>query len=107
MKEVSTIRKVLLNDDNSNSSVAFNLKQLNRITITIDDIVDAQVLTSGNDFLKKFDLLAVCPGNSKIFSYLCKTAEIDLISIDFTHKIPFPMKKKLVINYSNNRYTNK
>ena len=96
MKEISTIRKLIINENDTNNNLSFNMKQLNRITITIDDISDAQSLTSGNEFLKKFDLVAICPGNAKIFSYLCKTAEIDLISIDFSHKVPFPMKKKLV-----------
>ncbi len=62
----------------------------------MDELVDCQSLTAGNEYLKTFDIVAVCPGNSKVFSYLCKTAEIDMISIDFTHKVPFTLNKKLV-----------
>lgn len=73
-----------------------NIEQLNRITITVDDVYDAQSITSGNEVIKQFDIVAVCPGNAKIFNYLCKTADIDIISIDFSHKVPFTMNKKLV-----------
>jgi ribonuclease P/MRP protein subunit RPP1 len=58
--------------------------------------VDAQSLTIGNETLKNFDIIAVCPGNIKVFAYLCKTAEIDIISLDFTHRLPFGLNKKLI-----------
>ena len=74
------------------------LKQLNRLTVTIDELADAQSLTTGNEYLRKFDIIAASPGNAKVFEYLCKTAEIDLISIDFTRRIPFSINKKLVTN---------
>jgi RNase P/RNase MRP subunit p30 len=73
-----------------------SLRQLQRITLTIDDIIDAQSLTSGNELLKSFDIVAVRPENIKIFSYLCKTADIDIICLDFTHRLPFNLNKKLL-----------
>jgi ribonuclease P/MRP protein subunit RPP1 len=72
------------------------IRQFNRLTIAIDDVIDVQYLTAGNETLKQFDIIAVCPGNMKVFAYLCKTAEIDIISLDFTHKIPFSFNKKLL-----------
>ncbi len=78
------------------SNQTAHVQQYNRITITIDELVDAQQLTSGNEYLRLFDIVAVCPGNAKIFSFLCKTAQIDIISINFSHKIPFTLNKKLV-----------
>lgn len=70
--------------------------QYNRITVTVDDLADAQLLTTGNEVLRSYDIVAACPGNAKIFSYLCKTAEVDIISINFAYKVPFTLNKKLV-----------
>ena len=97
MKEISIFRRVSSQPDNE--PVVFRLKQLNRLSLTVDAISEAQTITSGNEYCKKFDILSVCPGNAKVFAYLCKTAEIDIISIDFSHKISFPLKKKLVSIY--------
>jgi RNase P/RNase MRP subunit p30 len=72
------------------------VRQLSRITVTIDEVVDAQALTAGNETLKAFDIVAACPGNAAVFAYLCKTAQVDIISIDFRRKVSFPMIKKQV-----------
>lgn len=71
------------------------LRQFTRLTINIEEINDAHGL-SNNEIIKKFDLIAVSTTNSKVFTYLCKTADIDIISIDFTQKLHFSMNKKLV-----------
>jgi hypothetical protein len=70
--------------------------QYNRITFTVDEVIDASMLTSTNDALKSFDIVAASTNDGKVFAYLCKVAEIDIISLDFTHRIPFPLNKKLV-----------
>lgn len=88
--ECTRLRKLVCNDSVSQPT------QLNRITVTIDEVVDGQTLTAGNEQLKSFDIVAACPGNSAVFAYLCKTAQIDLISIDFSRKVPFPLIKKQV-----------
>lgn len=78
-------------------NVSKEFSQYNRITVVVDDIADAQLLTVGNDILKQYDIVAAVPGNAKIFAYLCKNAEIDIISIDFARKLSFSMNKKLVL----------
>jgi ribonuclease P/MRP protein subunit RPP1 len=80
----------------TSSNQNLNLTQLNRITLQIEDVNDAQSITSNNEYLKPFDIVAACPLNANVFTHLCKTAEIDIISIDFAQRIPFPMTKKLV-----------
>eukprot|EP00601_Ochromonadales_sp_CCMP2298_P011909 CAMPEP_0173266280 /NCGR_PEP_ID=MMETSP1142-20121109/29074_1 /TAXON_ID=483371 /ORGANISM="non described non described, Strain CCMP2298" /LENGTH=361 /DNA_ID=CAMNT_0014202175 /DNA_START=9 /DNA_END=1096 /DNA_ORIENTATION=- len=72
------------------------VQQLRRITIAVDDIVDAQSLTAGNTHLMGYDIVAATPGNAAVFAYLCKTAQIDIISIDFSRRLQFPFIKKLV-----------
>jgi RNase P/RNase MRP subunit p30 len=75
------------------------VEQLSRITVMVDEVVDAQSLTAGNESLKEFDIVAASPGNATVFAYLCKTAEVDIISIDFSRRVPFPMIKKQVSLY--------
>ena len=72
------------------------LRQLSRLTVTVDDLADANLLTVNNPILKPFDIVAARPGNSKVFTYLCKSADIDIISLDFTHRLPFPLNKKVI-----------
>lgn len=80
---------------NSRSAEA-DIRQISRITVTVDDVIDAQTLTSGNAILNNFDIVAVRPGNLRVMAYLCKTAEIDIISLDFTRRLPFATNKKLL-----------
>lgn len=76
------------------------LKQYNRITLIVDDIVDCQNITANNDHLRTFDIVAIQPGNAKVFAHICRNCDVDLISFDFTRKIPFAVNKKLVNHYS-------
>lgn len=80
----------------NNKSANTDVRQLNRITITVDDMMDAQMLTLGNAMLNHFDIIAVRPGNIKVMAHLCKTADIDIITLDFTHRLPFSINKKLL-----------
>lgn len=70
--------------------------QYSRVTITVDDVVDCQAITAANETLRGYDIVAVCPGNAAVFAYLCKTAQVDIICIDFTRHLAFPLIKKLV-----------
>ncbi len=72
------------------------IRQFSRITVTVDELSDANSLTSGNEALKPFDIVSICPGNAKVFAFACQTAEIDIISFDFTHRIPYNISKKLL-----------
>ena len=85
-----------LSNPPSSSAYTSTIRQLSRITLTIDELNDAHILTSTNETLLKFDIVAVSPGTIEVFTYLCKTAEIDIIALDFTHKIPFQLNKKLI-----------
>jgi hypothetical protein len=73
------------------------IDQLSRITITVDDIVDCQALTASNETLRSYDIVAACPGNATVFAYLCRTAHVDIISIDFSRHLPFSLIKKQVL----------
>lgn len=90
MKSCLKLRSIIKQDG------ILKIKQFNRITIIIDDVNDLQLLNNNNQLLKSYDIISVCPGNINVFALLCKTACIDIISIDFTHKVPFPLNKKLL-----------
>jgi RNase P/RNase MRP subunit p30 len=72
------------------------VRQMSRLTISVDEVVDAQTLTCGNEALRKFDIVAACPGNGKVFAFLCTTAEVDIICLDFDRRLPFSLNKKLL-----------
>jgi hypothetical protein len=73
------------------------LKQLKRITVIVDDPSDGNnVLGIGNTSLKEFDIVAAIPGNSKAFAYLCKFADVDVVSLTLGSRLPFSINKKLV-----------
>jgi ribonuclease P/MRP protein subunit RPP1 len=80
----------------SNTTTLQNFRQLKRLTVIVDDIADAQALSSGNTALHTYDIIAACPGNIKVFAHLCKSADVDIITLDFTHRISFNINKKLV-----------
>lgn len=72
------------------------LEQYQRLTVIVDDFAEAQSLHSSNDSLKPFDILSATPANAKVFNHLCREADIDIISIDFTRHLPFSIAKKTV-----------
>jgi hypothetical protein len=72
------------------------LRQLTRLTVTVDDVGDAQSLQTSNPLLGQFDLVVARPGNAKVFAHLCKHADVDMITLDFTHRLPFSLNKKLL-----------
>lgn len=77
---------------------SLRIKQYSRLTVPFDEVVDAQSVTGSMEFARSYDIIAACPMNAKVFSYLCKSADIDIIAIDFSHRVPFPLNKKLVKN---------
>ena len=46
--------------------------------------------------MQSYDIVAVCPANLRVFNYVCSNAEVDIILVDYSRKIPFHMPKKAV-----------
>lgn len=78
------------------TSSTAEIKQYVRLTYIVDEISEAQCLTSSNACLQQYDIVAAVPGNNKVLSYLCKTADIDIISFNFTQRLPMSLDKKMV-----------
>ncbi|XP_014498455.1 uncharacterized protein LOC106759678 isoform X1 [Vigna radiata var. radiata] len=71
-------------------------RQYTRLTVCVDNASQAQALNSGNPILKTYDLVAVKPFNQTAFDLACQTMEVDIISIDFSAKLPFRLKQPMV-----------
>lgn len=73
-----------------------DFKQYSRVTLVVDDATDAQALTTGNAALMRFDIVAASPRSLSAFLHLCKQADVDIISLDFSHRMPFHIDQKHV-----------
>ncbi|CAL5334264.1 unnamed protein product [Camellia sinensis] len=71
-------------------------RQYSRLTVTVDTSSQASALNSGNPILKTYDVVAVRPLNQNSFEQACQASEVDLISIDFSEKLPFRLKQPMV-----------
>jgi RNase P/RNase MRP subunit p30 len=71
------------------------LRQYTRVTVSVDELVEAQALHVNNETLRQFDIVAAAPGNQRVLAYLCQQADIDIISIDFAHH-SFSLNKKML-----------
>ncbi|XP_007016578.2 PREDICTED: uncharacterized protein LOC18590785 isoform X2 [Theobroma cacao] len=71
-------------------------RQYTRLTVCVDTASQSQALNSGNPILKTYDIVAVRPLNQNAFDNACEKAEVDIISIDFSDKVPFRLKLPMV-----------
>ncbi|GAB4824334.1 hypothetical protein Ancab_007222 [Ancistrocladus abbreviatus] len=71
-------------------------RQYTRLTVLLDTSVQASALNSANPILKTYDLIAVRPLNQNVFDQACQFSEVDLISIDFSEKLPFRLKLPMI-----------
>ncbi|XP_057451505.1 protein GAMETOPHYTE DEFECTIVE 1 [Lotus japonicus] len=71
-------------------------RQYTRLTVCVDNPSQAQSLNAGNPILKTYDLVAVKPSNQVAFDLACERMEVDIISIDFSTKLPFRLKLPMV-----------
>eukprot|EP00126_Sphaerothecum_destruens_P015593 Sdes_comp9622_c0_seq1m1102 len=74
------------------SSRQKNFRQLSRLTILLQDSSQTYGLHSGNSCLSTYDILSVIPENEKVFQIACSSLEIDIITFDFSKRIPFYLK---------------
>ncbi|GLT33861.1 hypothetical protein SLA2020_084180 [Shorea laevis] len=71
-------------------------RQYTRLTVCVDNVPQCQALNSGNPILKSYDIVAARPLNQTSFDYTCEKAEVDIIAIDFSDKMPFRLKQPMV-----------
>lgn len=68
-------------------------KILSRLTLTISDHTQNHRVNSLNT---AYDLVALRPTNDKALQLCCSSLDCDIISIDFTQRIQYPLKFKTV-----------
>ncbi|XP_031486711.1 protein GAMETOPHYTE DEFECTIVE 1 isoform X2 [Nymphaea colorata] len=71
-------------------------RQYTRLTVTVNSMIQAASLNSGNPVLQTYDLVAVRPTNQATFEHACQKAHVDLIAIDFSEKLQFRLKSQMV-----------
>ncbi|CAI9105258.1 OLC1v1004142C1 [Oldenlandia corymbosa var. corymbosa] len=79
-----------------NVPVSTPFRQYTRLTVVVDSPAQTAALNSGNPVLKSYDIVAVRPLNQNSFEQACQTAEVDIIAIDFSEKLPFRLKQSMV-----------
>jgi len=77
----------------STLSIPQSLTILTRLTITISDASQNHRLSS---FSPAYNLLALRPTTEKALQLCCASLECDLISLDFTQRLTYPIKFKTV-----------
>ncbi|KAL6905958.1 hypothetical protein ACP4OV_003559 [Aristida adscensionis] len=82
------------------SPVSEPFRQLARITLSLDSAAAAAsaLAPSAARLLRTYDLVAARPLTQAAFDYLCQaqSQQLDLISIDFSHRLPFRLKLPMV-----------
>ncbi|MCO5562687.1 hypothetical protein L7F22_016315 [Adiantum nelumboides] len=66
--------------------------QYDRLTVTVDTAIQASALNAGNHVLRSYDLVAIRPTIQKVFDQACTHLEVDLITLDFLHRLPIRLK---------------
>ncbi|CAA0835128.1 Polymerase/histidinol phosphatase-like, partial [Striga hermonthica] len=82
--------------DLMNIAVSSSFRQYTRLTVIVDIASHALALNAGNPIIRSYDIVAVRPMNQNAFDQACQTAEVDMIAIDFSDKLPFRLKQPMV-----------
>lgn len=75
---------------------ARGFRQLRRLTVLLDDMAHVHTLSANNPALKQYDVIAVQPCDERTFQQACTSMDVDVISIDFTQRLPYHLKLALV-----------
>lgn len=76
--------------------VGETFKQYTRSTVIVETMLQAAAVNPLNPVLRGYDLVAVRPMDEQTFEHACKNLEVDLISIDFSERLPFQIKRASV-----------
>lgn len=70
-----------------------SLHVLSRLTLTVSDNAQNHRI---NSLISTYDVVALRPTDEKTFQLCCSSLECDLISLDFSQRVPFAIKFKTV-----------
>mmetsp|Transcript_40678 Transcript_40678/g.68105 ORF Transcript_40678/g.68105 Transcript_40678/m.68105 type:complete len:285 (+) Transcript_40678:246-1100(+) len=72
------------------------LKQMTRITIVLEDSTQAAQLNAAQAILATYDIVAVKPTSERTLQQACSMLDADIITMDFTRRLPFRLRPQLV-----------
>lgn len=75
------------------AAVPEDLKLLTRMNLTISDTSQNHRISQ---LVSAYDILAVRPTNEKAFQLCCSSLDCDIISVDFSARVSYPIKFKTV-----------
>jgi ribonuclease P/MRP protein subunit RPP1 len=71
---------------------ARGFRQLRRVTVLLEDTTQLHTLSATNPALKQYDVVAVQPCDERTFQQACTGLDVDVISVDFTQRLPYHLK---------------
>ncbi|MED6158344.1 hypothetical protein PIB30_031974 [Stylosanthes scabra] len=71
-------------------------RQYTRVTVCVDNPFQTNAVYCDNPILMTYDLLAIKPSNQVTFDMACQKSDVDIITIDFSKKLPFKIKSNMV-----------
>ncbi|KFM83140.1 Ribonuclease P protein subunit p30, partial [Stegodyphus mimosarum] len=72
-----------------------NFQIVNRLTAVIEDGIHAHHLLK-SPIPKKYDLLALQPGNEKMLQHICSTLDVDIISLNLAEDMGYSLKRTYI-----------
>lgn len=67
-------------------------RQFTRLTVIAESAIQAAALNASNPVIRSYDMVAIRPTSQKVFDQACTHLEVDVISSDFCHRLPFRLK---------------
>lgn len=69
------------------------MRQYTRLTLVLSDPQQNYgINNSNNEVIQSYDIIAVRPETERMFQSACISLEVDVISLDLTSRVPFPIK---------------
>lgn len=73
-----------------------SLHQYTRLTLVMDNPQHNLGINASNEIIRSYDLIAIQPENEKMFQVACTSLDCDIISLDMTGRLPFPIRPGFV-----------
>lgn len=74
----------------------YNLIQLTRLNLPIEDTNEAQEAASNTPVLASYDIIAVQPHSERAFAFACTSLDVDIISIDLSKRLNYRFRPDLI-----------
>lgn len=69
-----------------------SLSQYTRLTLIMDNPQQNLGLNMNNEIVRSYDFIAVQPQNEKMFQVACNSLDIDIISLDMSSRLAYPIR---------------